>query len=99
MPTVFARKRARQQMLEGDEDELELEALKPNATELEQIEWKRRQNTLAARKSRKRKLLHQQDLENQVVELTNDREKWKQRALTLLGILQANGIPFAEFQD
>jgi hypothetical protein len=99
MPAVFARKRARQQMLDGEDDELEIESLKPNATELEQIEWKRRQNTLAARKSRKRKLMHQQGLENQVAELTNDREKWKQRALTLQGILQANGIPFTEFQD
>jgi hypothetical protein len=99
IPAIFARKRARQQMLDGEDDELELESLKPNATELEQIEWKRRQNTLAARKSRKRKLLHQQGLETQLMELTNDREKWKQRALTLQGILQAHGIPFAEFQD
>ncbi|KAF7768391.1 transcriptional regulator family: bZIP [Agaricus bisporus var. burnettii] len=99
MPAVFARKRVRQQMLDGDDDDLELEALKPNATELEQIEWKRRQNTLAARKSRKRKLQHQQELENQVSDLANDRDKWKERALTLQRILQANGIPFSEFQD
>ncbi|KAF5348500.1 hypothetical protein D9756_009640 [Leucocoprinus leucothites] len=99
LPAVFARKRARQQMLDGEEDELECEPLKPNATELEQIEWKRRQNTLAARKSRKRKLQHQQELETQVNNLAQDREKWRQRALTLQGILQANGIPFADFQD
>ncbi|KAF9445379.1 hypothetical protein P691DRAFT_272372 [Macrolepiota fuliginosa MF-IS2] len=98
LPAVFARKRARNQMLDGEEDELE-EPLKPNATELEQIEWKRRQNTLAARKSRQRKLRHQQDLETQVSALTAEREKWRQRALTLQGVLQANGIPFAEFQD
>jgi len=98
LPAVFARKRARHQMLDGEEDELE-EPLKPNATELEQIEWKRRQNTLAARKSRQRKLLHQQELETQVSALTAEREKWRQRALTLQGVLQANGIPFAEFQD
>jgi hypothetical protein len=85
-------------MLDGEEDELE-EPLKPNATELEQIEWKRRQNTLAARKSRKRKLIHQQTLETQVADLAQDREKWRQRALTLQGILQANGIPFSDFQD
>lgn len=95
---MFARKRVRHQMLDGEEDELE-EPLKPNATELEQIEWKRRQNTLAARKSRKRKLLHQQELEAQVASLTAEREKWRQRALTLQGVLQANGIPFTEFQD
>jgi len=98
LPAVFARKRARVQMLDGDDDEFD-EPLKPNATELEQIEWKRRQNTLAARKSRKRKLEHQQDLELQVTSLTQEREKWRQRALTLQGILQANGIPFGDFQD
>jgi len=98
LPAVFARKRTRHQMLDGEEDELE-EPLKPNATELEQIEWKRRQNTLAARKSRKRKLQHQQELENEVADLSADREKWKQRALTLQGVLQANGIPFSDFQD
>lgn len=99
LPAVFARKRTRHQMLEGEEDELEEAPLKPNATELEQIEWKRRQNTLAARKSRKRKLQHQQDLEYQVADLVAEKEKWKQRALTLQGVLQANGIPFSDFQD
>jgi hypothetical protein len=99
VPAVFARKRARHQMLDGEEDELEEAPLKPNATELEQIEWKRRQNTLAARKSRKRKLQHQQELENQVSDLAAEKEKWKQRALTLQGVLQANGIPFSDFQD
>ena len=98
MPVIFARKRARQQMLDGEEEGFD-ELLKPNATEVEQIEWKRRQNTLAARKSRKRKLMHQRALEIQVTDLTEDREKWRQRALTLQGILQAHGIPFAEFQE
>jgi hypothetical protein len=86
-------------MMDGDDDDELDEPLKPNATEREQIEWKRRQNTLAARKSRKRKLLHQQTLEMQVAGLAQEREKWKQRALTLQGILQANGIPFGDFQD
>ncbi|KXN85019.1 Cross-pathway control protein 1 [Leucoagaricus sp. SymC.cos] len=98
MPAVFARKRARQQMLDGEEDELD-EPLKPNASELEQIEWKRRQNTLAARKSRKRKLQHQQELETRVQALTQEREMWRQRALMLQGMLQANGISFGGFQD
>ena len=98
VPAVFARKRARQHLADGEEDEFN-EPLKPNATETEQIEWKRRQNTLAARKSRRRKLVHQRALELQVNELTEDRERWRQRALALQGILQANGISFAEFQD
>lgn len=98
MPAVFARKRARQQLADGEEDELN-EPLKPNATETEQIEWKRRQNTLAARKSRRRKLVHQRALEMQISELTEDRERWRQRALALQDVLQANGISFAELQD
>ena len=96
VPAVFARKRARQQLVDGEEDEFN-EVLKPNATETEQIEWKRRQNTLAARKSRRRKLVHQRALEMQVSELTEDRERWRQRTLALQGILQANGISFPEF--
>lgn len=99
MPAVFARKRVRQQMLDGEEDELAEEPLKPNATELEQIEWKRRQNTLAARKSRKRKLVHQQELENKVAALTQEKEMWRQRALMLQHLLQSHGVPFNEFQD
>ena len=37
----------------------ELPPLPANATDAEQVEYKRRQNTLAARKSRRRKLEHQ----------------------------------------
>lgn len=99
LPAVFARKRARQQMLDGEEDELAEEPLKPNATEVEQIEYKRRQNTLAARKSRKRKLQHQQELETKVADLQSEKEVWRQRALMLQHLLQSHGVPFNEFQD
>lgn len=77
----------------------EEEQLGPNATEKEQIEWKRRQNTLAARKSRKRKLLHQQELEESVERLTQEKEVWRTRALTLRQLLHSHGVPFNEFQD
>lgn len=100
LPAVFARKRARSQAFGDEEDELEGEqAPGPNATEKEQIEWKRRQNTLAARKSRKRKLQHQQELEDTVRGLTREREVWKTRALTFRQLLVSHGIPFSEFQD
>ncbi|THV04618.1 hypothetical protein K435DRAFT_835329 [Dendrothele bispora CBS 962.96] len=77
-----------------EEDELIGEAPGPNATEREQIEWKRRQNTLAARKSRKHKSEHQQDLENQVEDLKVEVEKWKTRSQTLEQILRSHGVPF-----
>lgn len=101
LPAVFARKRARSQALGDEEDELDADHQPPgpNASEREQIEWKRRQNTLAARKSRKRKLQHQQELEDNVRALTRDRDVWKTRALTFRQLLVSHGIPFNEFQD
>ncbi|KAH8831670.1 hypothetical protein DL96DRAFT_1459838 [Flagelloscypha sp. PMI_526] len=88
LPVTFARKRAAISMV--DEDEV-LPDLPPNATEREQIEWKRRQNTIAARKSRKRKLEHQQYLETELDRLKRDRDVWKVRAITLRGVLRGKG--------
>lgn len=99
LPAIFARKRSRSQAFEGDDELVGEEQLGPNATEKEQIEWKRRQNTLAARKSRKRKLLHQQELEESVERLTQEKEVWRTRALTLRQLLHSHGVPFNEFQD
>ncbi|TFK26900.1 hypothetical protein FA15DRAFT_547011, partial [Coprinopsis marcescibilis] len=94
LPAVFARKRARSQAFDEEEDELANDpAPGPNATEKEQIEWKRRQNTLAARKSRKRKLEHQQMLEKEVRELKTERDTWKTRTLTLQALLASHGVP------
>ncbi|PFH49501.1 hypothetical protein AMATHDRAFT_48664 [Amanita thiersii Skay4041] len=95
VPAVFLKKRQRSEM-EDEEDEL-LEPLPPNATEREQIEYKRRQNTLAARKSRKRKLMHQQQLETKVEELETDRDTWKTRCDTLVKLLQSHNIPPPRF--
>jgi len=47
---------------------------------LSTIELKRRQNTLAARRSRARKAQHLKDLEGEVVRLEKDRDDWKDRA-------------------
>ncbi|KAF5328276.1 hypothetical protein D9758_017847 [Tetrapyrgos nigripes] len=95
VPAVFARKRNRSQAFGDEEDELVGEAPGPNASEKEQIEWKRRQNTLAARKSRKRKLEHQQSLENKVDDLMVEVERWKTKAQTLEQILRSHGVPFS----
>lgn len=106
LPAVFARKRARSQAFgdeaDGDDDELarhEASPPGPNATEREQIEWKRRQNTLAARKSRKRKLEHQQRLEEDVKALTRERDCWRTRAGVLQQLLVSHGVPFERWED
>jgi len=96
VPAVFQRKRQRSEM-EDEQDELE--PLPPNATEREQIEYKRRQNTLAARKSRKRKLMYQQELETSNAELTGEVTMWKTRCDVLRKMLESHGIPPPSFTD
>lgn len=93
---MFARKRARTQAFGDDEDEL-LEELRPDATELEQIEYKRRQNTVAARRSRKRKLEFQQKLIDNVEHLSRERDVWRERARMLQGMMEARGMPCPTF--
>jgi len=97
LPAVFAKKRARSQAFADEDDELGDDLLPPNATEKEQIEWKRRQNTLAARKSRKRKLQHQMALESAVEQLAAEKETWKARALMYQSMLQAQGVDVPDF--
>lgn len=97
IPAVFLKKRQRAEM--GDEEDELLEPLPPNATEREQIEYKRRQNTLAARKSRKRKLMHQQELEAKVDKLQNEVTTWQTRCDVLSKLLQNHGIRPPTFND
>lgn len=96
VPAVFQRKRQRSEM-EDEQDELE--PLPPNATEREQIEYKRRQNTLAARKSRKRKLMYQQDLETSKAGLMEEVTRWRTRCDVLSKMLESHGIPPPSFTD
>ncbi|KAF5393862.1 hypothetical protein D9757_000435 [Collybiopsis confluens] len=63
-----------------------------NASDKEIIEWKRRQNTLAARKSRKRKLEHQQFLETRVKDLETENDTLRVRADALEAALRAHNI-------
>ncbi|EIN10695.1 hypothetical protein PUNSTDRAFT_36111, partial [Punctularia strigosozonata HHB-11173 SS5] len=89
IPAVIIKKRTRAQAF--DDDPLLLRDRKPdltappNESEQDAIEAKRRQNTLAARRSRKRKLEYQNALELSV-------EHWKARALLLEGLLQEKGV-------
>lgn len=90
LPAVFARKRKRASSeLDNEEDLL---GAPPTNAELSAIEAKRRQNTLAARRSRKRKLEHQRDLETTIDNERAEKDAWKQRALAFEAILNSNGI-------
>jgi hypothetical protein len=84
-PAAYSRKRPR----EEDEDLGELPA---GATEEEQIAHKRRQNTIAARKSRKRKLEYTQALESQVDDLMLQIEQYKAKTEIYAGVLQSHGL-------
>jgi len=95
-------KRPRSPNDDGFDDQDELADEQPpaaNATDKEKIEWKRRQNTLAARRSRKRKMMYTQQLETTVEKLTMEKEVWKTRTMTLKHLLHSHGIPCPDFKD
>ncbi|KAJ6622542.1 hypothetical protein B0H10DRAFT_2013171 [Mycena sp. CBHHK59/15] len=98
VPAVFASKKRAHSVAFGGDDE-ELGELSPTASEQETIEFKRRQNTLAARKSRKRKLEHQQMLEEEVAHLKCEVERWRTRAEMGQQLLQSHGVPFDGFDE
>jgi len=61
--------------------------------ELDAVAAKRLQNTLAARRSRKRKLEHQLELETRLEHEKQQKEQWRSRAMTLEALLLSHGIP------
>lgn len=89
VPATFARKRARSQAF-GDEDE-EAPVGGPTMSEEEAIKAKRLQNTLAARRSRKRKLEHQQLLEDTIEAERSAKEQWRAHAMVLEALLRDKG--------
>lgn len=95
VPAVFARKRARSTAFPEEEDQLD--DLAPDAGEMDVIEQKRRQNTVAARRSRKRKLEYYQALERGVVAERQLKETWKERTALLLGLLRSAGMNLPDF--
>jgi hypothetical protein len=87
VPATFARKRSRtaafgeeapQEILEGDDEEA--------------IKAKRLQNTLAARRSRKRKLEHQQQLEDELHQKASVADAWRAYALQCHAMLENAGL-------
>jgi len=67
--------------------------LGPTASEEEAIKAKRLQNTLAARRSRKRKLEYQRELEDAIEAERADKEVWKTHAFVLEALLTEKGFP------
>ncbi|KLO08119.1 hypothetical protein SCHPADRAFT_620528 [Schizopora paradoxa] len=101
LPAVFAKKRARSTAFGDEEDELEdgEEAAPPTGTEADAIAAKRRQNTLAARRSRKRKLEYQRDLENAVETERQEKEMWRGKAMFFERHMQAMGYPVPYYEN
>lgn len=81
------------------EDDSEEEPLSPNASAKEKSEWKKRRNTKAARRSRKRKQVYTEQLEATVEQLRLEKETWKTRALTLRQLLKSHNLPCPDFED
>lgn len=96
LPATFARKRARSTAFGDEEDQLP-EDLPLNPTEKDLIEAKRRQNTVAARRSRKRKLEQFQTLERAVEVERGEKEMWKERATMLLEVIRNMGVVYPDF--
>ena len=99
LPATWRRKRLRTAGPGIEEDELVEEGLTPTLSEQEQIEAKRRQNTIAARRSRKRKLEYQRELEQTLEQYKRESEMWKQRAMTCQALLRSHHIQCPEFPD
>ncbi|KAJ7572904.1 hypothetical protein C8J56DRAFT_806004, partial [Mycena floridula] len=100
IPAVFSKRHSRSAVFGDEEDELD-EPLVANATEKEKekIEWKRRQNTLAARRSRKKKLEYQRQLEDEAQRLKLADQKYKTQAETMRQIFSSHGIALSPFDD
>ncbi|KAI0357598.1 hypothetical protein OH77DRAFT_1399077 [Trametes cingulata] len=96
VPTAFLKKKRARSQAFGEEDELQDE-IPIDQNDLEAIEAKRRQNTLAARRSRKRKLEYQRELEASVEREKDEKEMWKRRAAVLQALLESHGHEVPSF--
>ncbi|KAJ4481016.1 P-loop containing nucleoside triphosphate hydrolase protein [Lentinula aciculospora] len=98
---VHAQKRTHSQAFgEQEQDELVGEIPpEPDATEVEHIAWKRRQNTIAARKTRRRKLEYVQRLEAEKAAEKEQSNRWRVRCGVLEDVLKAHGIMVPAWDD
>lgn len=98
IPATFARKRARSEAFADEEDELGDDG-PLNENEKNLIEQKRLKNTIAARKSRRRKLEQYQNMEKARDEERQLKQVWKERALVLLQTLRKQGVNYPDFPE
>ena len=89
VPAAWACKRSRQAAFGQEEDRLK-DDMRPMLSEQERIEAKRRQNPIAARRSSKRKLEYQKELEESVERYKWESEAWRVQAQTYLALLQSS---------
>jgi hypothetical protein len=94
LPATFARKRART----SEPGEVEV-AVGPSLSEEDAIRTKRLQNTLAARRSRKRKLEYQRELEDAIDAERQGKEMWRAHALVLEALLRDKGHEVPRMMD
>jgi len=92
-----SRRLSRSHTYSDDEEEPLDKPLSENATEQEKLDWRRRQNTLAARKSRKRKQDQMQQLQDDVQRLRKEKDVWRERALMMKQLLISHGLPSPNF--
>ncbi|KAI9058535.1 hypothetical protein FKP32DRAFT_1606885 [Trametes sanguinea] len=97
VPTAFLKKKRARSQAFGEEDELAADEVQIDQNDLDAIEAKRRQNTLAARRSRKRKLEYQRELEMSVEREKEEKEMWKRRAAVLQALLESHGHEVPSF--
>jgi hypothetical protein len=98
IPATFARKRARSVAFGDEEDELG-DDMPLNDNEKNLIEQKRLKNTLAARKSRRRKLEQYQNMEKSRDEERELKQVWKERAQMLLQTIRKQGVNYPDFPE
>ena len=98
VPATFARKRSRSVAFDDELDQLG-DDLHLNDNERQEIEQKRLKNTLAARKTRRRKLEQYQNMEKSRDEQRQLKEIWKERAQILLKTLRKQGVNCPDFPE
>ncbi|KAI0826954.1 hypothetical protein BC628DRAFT_1372767 [Trametes gibbosa] len=96
VPTAFLKKKRARSQAFGEEDELE-DDVNIDQNDLDAIEAKRRQNTLAARRSRRRKLEYQRELEMGIEQEKEEKEMWKRRSAVLQALLESHGHEVPSF--
>lgn len=87
-----SKKRMHDDNSEDEGQSSEMEPPGPNATEEEKKVYKRRLNTRAARRSRKKRVLESQSLREENSKLKTEIAVWKERAYMLERLLATHGI-------